>query len=386
MTSSSAHPLRFEQGHDCPHTRARTGRITTPHGSFDTPVFMPVGTRGTVKGLTPAQLAEAGTTILLANTYHLHLRPGEDVVRELGGLHAFMGWSGPILTDSGGYQVFSMADISKVDDDGVSFRSIVDGAKVRFTPERVMDLQLTLGPDVAMAFDHCPSVPTDRAVVADATTRTHRWWDRCVRRHREAGGPERGQALFGIVQGGAFEDLRRGSVEAICAHDVPGYAVGGVSVGEDRSAMLDAVEAAAPLLPEDKPRYLMGVGTPLDFADAVERGIDMFDCVSPTRHGRTHQAFTSAGRMNLRNRCWARDPRPLDPECDCATCTGFTRGALRHFCRSGEMLAGVLLSLHNVQFFHRLMADMRAAIEGGGWPQYRARVERMSGWVDREPA
>ena len=373
---SPPHPLRFELGRACPHTRARTGRVTTPHGSFDTPVFMPVGTRGTVKGLTPAQLAESGTTILLANTYHLHLRPGEDVVRELGGLHAFMGWSGPILTDSGGYQVFSMADISKVDDDGVTFRSIVDGAKVRFTPERVMDVQLALGPDVAMAFDHCPSVPTDRAGVEAATSRTHRWWDRCVQRHREAGGPERGQALFGIVQGGAFEDLRRSSVEAICSHDVPGYAVGGVSVGEDRSAMLDAVEAAAPLLPEDKPRYLMGVGTPLDFVDAVERGIDMFDCVTPSRHGRNHQAFTSIGRINLRNRVWQTDTSPLDPNCDCHACTRFSVGALSYFCKAGEMIGGILVSIHNLHFFPRLLADVRRAIETDTLPSLRDGFER----------
>jgi queuine tRNA-ribosyltransferase len=345
---------------------ARAGVFSTPHGDVRTPAFMPVGTRGTVKGVTSRDLRELGTTMLLGNTYHLHLRPGEELIAELGGLHAFMRWDGPILTDSGGYQVFSLEGLRELDDDGATFRSVVDGALVRFTPERVIDIEAKLGADVAMAFDHCPSKPADRAEVELATERTHRWLERCVRRHRELGGEARGQALFGIVQGGAFEDLRARSVEAVAAHDLVGYAIGGVSVGESREQVLAAIDAAAPRLPEDKPRYLMGVGTPRDFFDAVERGIDLFDCVTATRHGRTHQAFTSEGPLNLRNAVHARDPRPLDPRCDCPTCaTGYSRAYLRHLAKSGEMLGPVLLTHHNLRWFHRLMAEIRGGIERG---------------------
>ena len=355
---------------DC---RARTGTFRTPHGDVQTPAFMPVGTKGTVKGCTVRDLRELGTTMLLGNTYHLHLRPGEELVSELGGLHGFMRWDGPILTDSGGYQVFSLEDTRKLDEDGVTFRSVVDGASVRFTPERVVEIEAALGADVAMAFDHCPPKPSDRACVEDATARTHRWLERCVRRHRELGGESRGQALFGIVQGGAFPDLRARSVEAVTSHDLVGYAIGGVSVGETREEMLVAVESAAPLLPEDQPRYLMGVGTPRDFFDAIERGIDLFDCVTPTRHGRTAQAFTSEGALNLRNARFARDERPLDPRCDCPTCTtGYSRGYLRHLVKSEEMLGAILLTHHNIRWFHRLMAEIRAGIEQGELARVRA--------------
>jgi len=358
----------------CPTTHARTGRFSTPHGVVETPAFMPVGTRGTVKGVLPRDLREAGASMILANTYHLHLRPGEATVKALGGLHTFMNWDGPILTDSGGYQVFSLADIRKIDEDGVSFASIVDGSKVRFTPERVMDIQRDLGADVIMAFDHCPSTALDRTPVQVATDRTHRWLERCVTRWRENGGTDSGQALFGIVQGGAFDDLRRASVDAVCSHDLPGYAIGGVSLGEDSQVMRTAVEAAAPYLPEDKPRYLMGVGMPADFFDAVERGIDLFDCVTPTRHARTHQAFTSAGRINMRNSGWKEDTRPLDPTCDCPTCTGYSRGVLRHLVSTQEMLGAMLLSLHNLHFFHRLLARIRAAVAEGRLLELRDEV------------
>jgi queuine tRNA-ribosyltransferase len=347
-------------------SRARSGVFTTPHGEVRTPAFMPVGTRATVKGVTSRELAALGTTMLLANTYHLHLRPGEDLIGELGGLHAFMRWNGPILTDSGGYQVFSLADLRKIDDDGATFRSVVDGATVRFTPERVIEIEAKLGADVAMAFDHCPSSPGDRAEVELATDRTHRWLERCVRRHRELGGESRGQALFGIVQGGAFADLRERSVEAVCAHDLAGYAIGGVSVGESRDQVLAAIDAACPRLPEDRPRYLMGVGTPRDFFDAIERGVDLFDCVTPTRHGRTAQAFTREGALNLRNAKFARDPRPLDERCDCPTCRdGTSRAYLRHLVKSEEMLGAILLTHHNIRWFHRLMEDVREAIARG---------------------
>ena len=357
-----------------PGSRARAGWLRTPHGEVPTPLFMPVGTRGAVKGILPASLTEVGSRMLLANTYHLHLRPGEDVVRDLGGLHGFMGWDGPILTDSGGYQVFSLSHITSIDEDGATLQSVVDGSPVRLTPEGVIEIERALGADVIMAFDQCPPDPTDRAAVERATDRTHRWLARGVRTWRDAGGPEGGQALFGIVQGGVFPDLRRASVDAVLAHDLPGYAIGGVSTGEDRDAMLAAVDVAAPLLPEDKPRYLMGVGTPLDFLDAIERGIDMFDCVTPTRHGRNHQAFTSTGRINLRNSRFQNDPDPVDPGCDCPCCTRFSRGYLRHLAKSGEMLGGILLTLHNLRYFHRLLEDTRAAILAGDLSPLRARV------------
>ncbi len=352
-------------------TLARRGVFTTPHGDVETPAFMPVGTKGTVKGVFPRDLAAVGSTMILANTYHLHLRPGEDVVERLGGLHRFMAWNGPILTDSGGYQVFSLGHLAKLDEDGVSLRSVVDGAPVRLDPERVIDIERKLGADVAMAFDHCPADPADRAQVELAVARTARWLERCVRRHREHGAEETGQALFAIVQGGVFEDLRARSVEDALRHELVGYAVGGVSVGESREQARRAVELAAPLLPQDRPRYLMGVGTPEDFFDAIERGIDLFDCVTPTRHARNHNAFTSRGKVNLRNQRWREDTGSLDPECDCTACRDFPLGVLRHLCTSDEMLGGMLLTLHNLRYFHRLMQDIRAAIEADRFVELR---------------
>jgi len=371
MSATSRTDMRFEVLARCPRTRARRGRLHTPHGVVETPCFMPVGTRGTVKGMLPSQLRALGTQMLLGNTYHLHLRPGEQLVRELGGLHRFMGWDGPILTDSGGYQVFSLSDLTKLDERGVKMKSVVDGSLIEITPEKAIEIQLDLGPDVLMAFDHCPPDPTDRAGVVEASERTARWLERCVRRWREQGGAERGHHLFGIVQGGAFADLRARSVEQVLAHDLPGYAIGGVSVGEGKEQQYAAVDAAAPLLPEHKPRYLMGVGTPEDFQAAIERGIDLFDCVTPTRHARTHQAFTSAGRLNLRNAQYARDAGPLDPSCECETCRTFSRAYLRHLCQSDEMLAGIALTLHNLRYFHRWMEDARAALEAGAFVALR---------------
>lgn len=346
--------------------RARVGVFTTPHGDVQTPAFMPVGTRGSVKGVLPRDIAEVGSTMILANTLHLHLRPGEETVATLGGLHKFMGWNGPILTDSGGYQVFSMADISTLDDNGVTFKSIVDGDMIRLTPERAIEIQRKLGPDVFMAFDHCPADPRDRAIVQTATDRTHRWLDRCAARFAKDGGVEgTGQALFGIVQGGAFEDLRARSVDAVASHDFVGNAIGGVSVGEDRESMRIAVEAAAPLLPADKPRYLMGVGTPGDFFDAISAGVDLFDCVTPTRHGRTHQVWTSQGKINLRNARWKDCDEPLDPVFRAPHVRDMSIGVLRHLCLSGEMLGATLLSLHNLYLFHELMRMIREAIPLG---------------------
>lgn len=358
----------------CPHTGARVGVFDTPHGPVNTPAFMPVGTRGTVKGVQPRDLAELGARMILGNTLHLHLRPGEETVAALGGLHRFMNWDGPILTDSGGYQVFSMADIRTIDEDGVTFKSVVDGSPVRFTPERVMDIQMALAPDVMMAFDHCPTNPGDRAEVSAATDRTHRWLDRCVTQWKERGGIDSGTALFGIVQGGSFEDLRQASAEVISSHDFVGNAIGGVSVGEDRPAMRAAVSFATAHLPKEKPRYLMGVGTPLDFFDAIERGVDLFDCVTPTRHGRNHQVFSTRGRINLRNNGWSRSTEELDPDLGCPHLKGFTMGALRHLCKTNEMLGGMLATYQNLYFFHHLMDRIREAIPAGKLPELREEV------------
>ncbi|MFT5199857.1 MAG: queuine tRNA-ribosyltransferase [Planctomycetota bacterium] len=353
---------------------ARTGVFHTPHGSVPTPAFMPVGTRGSVKAVLPRDVKEAGATMVLANTLHLALRPGAKVVRDLGGLHSLMDWSGPILTDSGGYQVFSMADVSKISEKGVTFRSVIDGSPMHLSPESAMEIQVDLGADVIMAFDQCPSDPHDRKQVEEATNRTHRWLARCEKRWLELGGLDRGQALFGIVQGGCFEDLRRESVKAITSHDLVGYAIGGISVGEGREAIRDAFAMTTPLLPKDKPRYLMGIGTPVDFFDAVAQGADLFDCVTPTRHGRNHQAFTSRGRVNLRNQAWTSYTGPLDPDCPCTACTNYPAGAIRHLCNVGEMLGGTLLSIHNLTFFHRLMADIRLAVAAGTLSQLREEV------------
>ncbi|MEM6673180.1 MAG: tRNA guanosine(34) transglycosylase Tgt [Planctomycetota bacterium] len=358
--------------------RARVGVFTTPHGDVPTPAFMPVGTRGTVKGVLPRDIAATGSTMILANTLHLHLRPGEETVERLGGLHRFMGWDGPILTDSGGYQVFSMADISTLDDDGVTFRSIVDGERIRLTPERAVAIQRALGADVAMAFDHCPSDPLDREAVVAATDRTHRWLERCRAAHDEAGGVEgTDQALFGIVQGGAFEDLRLASAETVAGFGFVGNAIGGVSVGEDRAAMTAAVNAAAPALPPDRPRYLMGVGTPRDFFDAIAAGVDLFDCVTPTRHGRNHQVWTSRGRINLRNAGWKDVDAPLDETFRAPLVADVPIGVLRHLCLSNEMLGATYLTLHNLFVFHELMRLAREAIPQG------ALAKTRDAWVRR---
>jgi queuine tRNA-ribosyltransferase len=371
---SNASEFDFKILARCSHTDARTGIFDTPHGPVATPAFMPVGTRATVKGVLPRDLVETGSQMILANTYHLHLRPGEETVAALGGLHTMMGWDRPILTDSGGYQVFSMDDLARVDEEGVSFKSIIDGSTVRLEPAGVIDIQSRLGADVAMAFDQCPVNPTDRRGVEEATIRTHRWLECCVRRHRELGGEDRGQALFGIVQGGAFEDLRRASVESVCSHDLAGYAIGGVSVGEEPDLIRDVVGGTAPLLPEERPRYLMGVGTPRDFFDAVESGIDLFDCVTPTRNARNATVFTSRGRLNLRNRGFRESTAPLDPDCDCLTCSRFNLGTLRHLCTVGEMLGSILLTLHNLRFFHTIMERIREAIGLGELPRLRETI------------
>lgn len=347
------------------HGRARAGVLHTPHGPIPTPVFAPVGTQGTVKAVTPRQLGELGVTLLLANTYHLHLRPGDELVRDLGGLHRFMQWPGPILTDSGGFQVFSLGKISRIDDDGVTFQSHIDGSRRRFTPESATAIQQNLGADIIMCFDQCPP-PVDRAAVEQAVARTTRWAARCRAAHPDDGA----QALFGIVQGGIFPDLRAQSARALLEIGFPGYAVGGLAVGETKAQMYATLDSTLPLLPADRPRYLMGVGDPDDLAESVTRGIDIFDCVIPTRLARHGAALAAAGRLNLRNQAHARADEPLDAACACYTCQHFTRAYLRHLVIAKEILAATLLTIHNIHFLVQHAAALRAAILDGSLDSY----------------
>ncbi|MFO0038408.1 MAG: tRNA guanosine(34) transglycosylase Tgt [Synechococcaceae cyanobacterium] len=344
----------------CPRTRARCGCLETPHGPVPTPRFMPVGTLATVKGVTAPQLADTGARMVLANTFHLHLQPGEEIVAEVGGLHRFMGWSGPILTDSGGFQVFSLADINRIDDEGVIFRSPRDGRRITLTPEASMRIQMTLGADVAMAFDQCPPYPASEADVAAACRRTHTWLERCQAAHQR---PE--QALFGIVQGGCYPHLRLESARIVAGMDLPGIAVGGVSVGEPPEEMHRIVRLVAPLLPEDRPRYLMGVGSFREMAVAVAQGFDLFDCVLPTRLGRHGTALVGGERWNLRNARFRHDPTPLDASCPCLACRLHSRAYLHHLIRAEEMLGRTLLSLHNLTALLRFTTAMAQAIAEG---------------------
>ncbi len=362
-------PVRFETLARDPHSSARTGRLHTPHGVVETPVFMPVGTLATVKGLTPEQVRATGSTMLLANTYHLALRPGEDVVAALGGLHRFMDWGGPILTDSGGFQVFSMADRTTLTEQGVTFRSHLDGRKLELTPERAVQIQEALGADVAMCLDQCPALPASKGQIADAVGRTVRWAGRCKAAHTR---PD--QALFGITQGASHADLRAECAEALVALDFDGYAIGGVSVGESREQVRLALEVSTHLLPEDRPRYLMGVGRPQDILDAVATGIDMFDCVLPTRNGRNATCLTDLGPVKLRNAAHRTDPRPIEEGCDCLACRRFSRGYLRHLFIAKEMLGPILASIHNVAYLQRLTRRIREAIAGARFVQLRAEL------------
>ena len=346
---------------------ARLGRLITPHGTVETPVFMPVGTQGTVKGLTPDQLRAVGTQILLGNTYHLTLRPGDELIAELGGLHRFMGWDGPVLTDSGGFQVFSLAQIRKVSDAGVSFRSHIDGALLDLTPERAIRIQENLGSDIAMVLDECPSADAPESVLREAMRRTVLWAEACRKSHARPN-----QALFAIVQGGTNLAWRKECAEPLLAMDFPGYALGGFSVGESADAMQAALPASADLLPADKPRYLMGVGRPEDLLVGVAAGIDMFDCVMPTRNGRNASAFTADGTIRLRNACHRRDSGPVESGCPCYTCTNFSRAYLHHLFQADEMLGPTLLSLHNVAYYLRLMAEARRAIEEGRFAAFHS--------------
>ncbi|MGR3395106.1 tRNA guanosine(34) transglycosylase Tgt [Pseudooceanicola nanhaiensis] len=347
---------------------ARTGVIRTPRGEIRTPAFMPVGTAATVKAMMPESVAATGADILLGNTYHLMLRPGAERIDRLGGLHRFMNWDKPILTDSGGFQVMSLADLRKLTEDGVTFRSHVDGSKHFLSPETSMEIQRLLGSDIVMCFDECPALPADEARVAESMRLSMRW----AARSREAFGDRPGHALFGIQQGGVTEALRGESAEALKAIGFDGYAIGGLAVGEGQEAMFGVLDYAPAMLPEDKPRYLMGVGKPDDIVGAVKRGVDMMDCVLPSRSGRTGQAWTRRGQVNLKNARHADDPRPLDEDCTCPTCRNYSRAYLHHVFRAGEMISGMLLTWHNLYYFQEIMQGMREAIAAGRFDTWEA--------------
>jgi len=358
---------------------ARTGRLRTARGEVQTPAFMPVGTAATVKALTPEDLRASGSEMILANTYHLYLRPGHDVIRELGGLHRFMNWPGPILTDSGGFQVMSLGDLCRVEEQGVQFRSHLDGSTHTLTPERAMEIQAALGSDVAMLLDICPRLPASREEIEEAVARTTRWARRSVEAYRGPGVP------FGIVQGGAHADLREQSARDLIALDLHGYAAGGVHVGEPAQQAAATVRQTASLLPEDRPRYLMGVGRPQDLVDAVAAGFDMFDCVMPTRNARNGQLFTSKGRFNIKRQEFRRDARPLDDDCPCETCRDYSRAYLRHLFVSDEILGSRLNTIHNLTHYQRLMQRMREAIAAGRFESFLAKFEAC-GAREADPA
>jgi queuine tRNA-ribosyltransferase len=368
----------FRTTDHCKHTAARAGWLSTPHGLIQTPAFMPVGTRGAIKGITTRQLREAGAEIMLANTYHLALRPGEALVEKLGGLHKFIGWDGPILTDSGGFQVFSLDELRRLDDKGVTFRSTIDGSWLRLTPERAIQIQNSLGADIIMALDVCPPTHASTRQMIDAVRRTLVWAEQCKKAHQC---PE--QWLFAIIQGGLDDHQRWSCLKELAAMDFPGYAIGGLSVGEPPAQMHRILQWLGSAMPAAKPRYLMGVGRPIDIAEAVACGLDMFDCVMPTRNGRNGYAFTSAGPIRLRNNRWTQADEPLDCTCGCYTCGRFTKAYLRHLVVAGEMLGPILVSLHNLHYYQDLMAKMRQAIRAGtfaGWlEQFRASPAACAG-------
>lgn len=359
--------IQFELIKQDKRTKARRGRVSTPHGNIETPVFMPVGTAATVKAMKPEEVKAMGASILLSNTYHLYLRPGHEIVRLAGGLHRFMNWDGAILTDSGGFQVFSLGDLRKITEEGVSFRSHIDGSKHMFTPERSIEVQNALGSDIIMAFDECAPYPAERSYVKASLERTTRWLARC----KEAHSNTQTQSLFGIMQGGMYQDLRRQSAEQIVELDLPGYAIGGLSVGEPKELMLFVLDDCVDYLPKDKPRYLMGVGSPDYLFEGVERGVDMFDCVLPTRIARNGLAMTSHGRVNIKNAAHEKDFSTLDPECDCYTCRNYSRAYLRHLYKSNEILSSILLTHHNLHFLIHMMEQIRKAIEEDRFLEYK---------------
>lgn len=351
--------VRYELIKECKQSGARLGRLHTPHGIIETPIFMPVGTQATVKSMTPEELKEIGSQIILSNTYHLYMRPGHELIKKAGGLHEFMQWDKPILTDSGGFQVFSLGPLRKITEEGVEFRSHLDGSRHTITPEKAVEIQTALGSDIMMAFDECAPYPADRDYIKKSLERTTRWLQRCKDAHKNT----ENQALFGIVQGGMYKDLREQSAREITAIDLPGYAIGGLSVGEPKDIMYDILGHTVQFLPEDKPRYLMGVGSPDDLLEGVIRGVDMFDCVLPTRIARNGTAMTSQGKVVVRNATYAEDFSPLDPECDCYTCRNYTKAYIRHLIKANEILGARLLTIHNLRFLLKLMENVRIAIQ-----------------------
>ena len=353
-------------------SKARRGRITTQRGMIETPVFMPVGTQGTVKGLLPEALKEIGAQIILANTYHLYLRPGHELIRKLGGLHKFMQWDRPILTDSGGFQVFSLGDLRKITEEGASFQSHLDGSKHMLTPELSIEIQQALGSDIIMVFDECIPHPAERQYIVDSTNRSARWAKRC----REVLPPGSSSALFGIVQGGMDAELRKQSAEQLQEIGFEGYALGGLSVGEETSLMYDMMEYSLPLLPQNRPRYVMGVGTPENLIEGIARGCDMFDCVMPTRNARNGNLFTSFGKISIKQARYREDAEPIDPDCQCYVCRHYSRAYLRHLYMSREILASVLNTHHNLHYYQQLMAGARQALEAGAFAAYRSEFYR----------
>lgn len=373
------HAVTYELLHQDKKTGARRGIVHTPHGDIQTPVFMPVGTQATVKSMTPEELKEeVGAQIILSNTYHLYLRPGDELVKEAGGLHNFMRWDRPILTDCGGFQVFSLSDLRKINEEGVEFKSHLDGSKHLFTPEKVMKIQENLGADIIMSFDECVEYPASYEYTKQSMERTTRWAKRCKEAHKNI----EEQSLFGIIQGGFYEDLRKQSAEDLIALDFPGYAIGGISVGEPKEEFLKMLYYTAPLMPENKPRYLMGVGTPDYLIEAALAGIDMCDCVLPTRIARNGTAMTWNGKVVVRNATYERDFTPLDPECDCYTCKNYTRAYIRHLVKTQEILGIRLLSIHNLRFLTKLMERVRIEIENDHLSEFRDEFYKKYGYTE----
>jgi len=372
-------PVWYEPIKTCSQSGARLGKIHTPHGTFDTPCFMPVGTQATVKGLSPEEIKEMGAGILLSNTYHLWMRPGNDIIRDAGGLHKFMNWDRAILTDSGGFQVFSLSDLRNITEEGVGFKSHIDGSKHMLTPEKAMEVQNDLGSDIVMAFDECTPYPAEKGYAKRSLERTTRWLERCVTANRNPGK----QALFGIIQGSTYTDLRQQSAREITGFDLPGYAIGGLSVGESASLMNEMLEVTTPLMPADKPRYLMGVGSPDYLIDGVIRGIDMFDCVLPTRIGRNGTVMTSKGKIIVRDATYARDYGPIDEECTCYVCKNYSRAYVRHLIKAGEMFGLRLASYHNVFFLMSLMEKIREAIRQDRLLDFRNEYFEKAGYFKK---
>jgi queuine tRNA-ribosyltransferase len=366
--------LIFRISHRCSTTQARSGEIKTPHGGFETPAFMPVGTQGSVKALSPEDLVEAGVKIILANTYHLYLRPGHNVIGRLGGLHRFMSWSGPILTDSGGFQVYSLSLLRRISEEGVTFQSHLDGSRYFIGPEEAIEIQEVLGGDIIMTLDECVPYPSDYDYVLNSVKLTSLWARRCLEKKKG-----KAQALFGIIQGGVYSDLREMSARGLTEMDFDGYAIGGLSVGEDRETRYRVIKDTRDFVPEDKPVYLMGVGAPKDLVEAVMHGVDMFDCVMPTRNARNGTLFTSTGRVNIRNLQYVDDERPIEDGCRCYTCRRFSRAYLRHLFMAKELLAYRLNTIHNIYYYIHLMEDMRRAIEEDRFDKYRLQFYELQG-------